>query len=925
MTAASAQDIAIIGLACRLPGAHDSETFWRNLCRGVESIELAAATPSVRTGTGARRVGATARVDAIAEFDAPLFGIEPREAELMDPQHRIFLECTWEALEHAGYDPTRCGGRVGVFAGAGSNGYAMLTAASGDLERFAQHLGTGADFLATRVSYTLGLTGPSVSIQTACSTSLVAVCLGCDSLIAFGSDIVLAGGVSLPVPESDGYDYHDAGVLSPDGHCRAFDAAAAGTVPGAGVGVVVLKRFSDALAHGDRVHAVIRGWAVNNDGATKAGFAAPAISGQAEVIAEALAMAEIEARSIGYVEAHGTATALGDAVEVTALTRAFRRTTNDTAFCALGSVKGNIGHADTAAGVAGLVKATYAVERGLLPGTVHFATPNPKLQLATSPFFVHADCRAWRTAFPRRAGVSSFGIGGTNAHVILEQAAVDEPRRTPPSPQLLVLSARTASALDAATNRLGAHLRDTPDIDLADAAYTCQAGRRTFTHRRAIVAADREAAVRALMGARDASWRDRVEPEVSRPVAFMFPGQGSLRPGVTCGLYRDEQVFRARIADCADALQPLGYDLLDVLFGDGLNKWTERTDLAQPATLAVEMALAALWESWGVTPTAMIGQSVGEYAAATLAGVFSLQDALSLMATRGQLMQACAPGAMTAVRCPEDRIVALLGDRLSLAAVNGPDECVIAGSRPDISALERELDARRMPHRRLAVARAFHSDSMEACVPAFEAAVARVALHPPATPFVSSVTGVWISEAEATSPTYWARHLRETTRFAAGLTTLTAGSSAALLEIGLHALASHARRSVGRESAVPIVSTLGTGSAHDGGPAILCALGDLWLAGVAIDWSRSGERRGRRVPLPTYPFEGQRYWPERRATLDQREGSVASGWTCTMRSGWRFQRGTPRRGRLRLAFRRHARGCSSPTPTPTATTCRSRS
>ena len=854
--------IAVVGMSGRFPGARDVEQLWRNLRAGVESITFfEERSAGGRFASAGHRVAAGGVLDDVESWDAAFFGVSPREAELMDPQHRLFLECSWEALEEAGYDPERYPGAIGVWGGASKSNYVALLAEAGAIsDPVSNHfagLGNDKDYLTTRTSYKLDLRGPSVNVQTACSTSLVAVHLACQSLLAGECDMALAGGVSVNGQQRAGYFYQPGGVLSPDGRCRAFDAQAAGTVDSDGAGMVVLKRLADALRDGDRVRAVIRGSALNNDGAGKVGFNAPRAGAQAQVIRAALDRAGVPADSLSYIETHGTATALGDPIEISALTEAFHADTDRRGFCAIGSAKTNIGHLNGASGVAGLIKTVLALEHRELPPSLHFDRPNPAIDFASSPFFVCSRLREWTTdGGPRRAGVSSFGVGGTNVHVVVEEAP--EPLRTGPASswQLLPLSARTESALDAATSALARHLEEHPELPLADVAWTLQAGRRAFPHRRIVLCRDLREALAGLRGQAPertlAGFCERRDP----PVAFLFPGQGAQYAGMGRGLYREEPVFRDELDRCFELLRPhLDRDLREALF---LDEPLDRTELAQPALFAIEYALARTWMAWGVQPQALLGHSVGEYVAACLAGVMSLPDALALIAARGRLIQSLPPGSMLAIPLPSEQVEPLLGDRLSLAAVNGPSRCVISGPSGAVAALEARLGQRGVACRRLATSHAFHSAMLDPVLEAFAAEVAKVDLRPPSIPLLSNVTGSWAKPEEMTAPSYWVRHLRSTVRFADALAELTDGSRV-LLEVGPgRTLAGEARRA----SQVAVLPSL-PAAAEAVDEAALCHLtcGRLWLAGVAVGWQalHGGERR-RRVSLPTYPFERRPYW-----------------------------------------------------------------
>ncbi|HEY6186084.1 MAG TPA: amino acid adenylation domain-containing protein [Pyrinomonadaceae bacterium] len=878
LTRQEATEIAIIGMAGRFPQARSIEQFWQNLRDGVESVSFFSDAELLSAGVDPQLlkhpnyVKAGVFLEDIDQFDALFFGYNPREAEAMDPQHRLFLECAWEALERAGYDAERYGSPIGVFAGAGPNAYLHnlyshpeIVEAVGELQ---VAIGNEKDHLPTHVSYKLNLRGPSVAVQAACSTSLVAVHLACRSLLNDECRMALAGGVTLSLQKS-GYVYHEGGISSPDGHCRAFDQSAQGTIGGSGVGIVVLKRLQDALADGDTIHAVIKGSAINNDGSAKVGYAAPSVEGQAEVIRAAQAASGINPETIGYIEAHGTGTKLGDPIEVAALTEVFRAATDKKGFCAIGSLKTNMGHLDAAAGVGGLIKTVLALEHELIPPTLHFEQPNPALDLDNSPFFVNKDLTEWKSGDgPRRAGVSSFGIGGTNAHVILEEAPPAEPSSPRRPWQVLTLSAKTGTALDQATANLADHLRRHPHANLADVAYTLQTGRKTFGHRRVVVCREIEDALSAL---------DTLDPqrvftsEGDAPggeVVFMFPGQGAQYVNMGLELYRQEPLFREQVDLCCEMLKPeLGFDLRDVLFPD--EEQTQeaatrlnQTYLTQPALFVIEYALAQVWMAWGFNPRAMIGHSIGEYVAACLAGVFSLHDALSLVAFRGRLLQSLPEGSMLSVPLPEDEIRGMLGDELSIAAINGPTFSVVSGSSDAIEEFQKRLAEKNVGARRLLTSHAFHSRMVEPIIAPFIDQVKKMSLRAPRLRYVSNVTGTWIKADEATDPAYWGRHLRQTVRFAEGARALLKESGHTLLEIGPGQTLSTLVRPLARRSGQLVVNSL----RHPSDPCsdrefLMKALGRLWLAGVEIDWRRFYERERRhRVPLPTYPFERRRYW-----------------------------------------------------------------
>lgn len=879
----SESDVAIIGLAGRFPGARDVEQFWLNLRDGVESVSFFSDEELLSAGVNrsllarAEYVKAAAVLDDVELFDAVYFGFNPREAEIMDPQHRVFLECALEALENAGYDAENHGGAIGVYAGGSLSTYLMNIYANRDLTKhvsgFQILIANDKDYLPTRVSYKLNLMGPSVSIQTSCSTSLVSVHMACESLLNGVCDMALAGGVSIKVPQKTGYLYQEGGINSPDGHCRAFDAGAAGTIGGGGVGIVVLKRLRDALTDRDHVHAVIKGSAINNDGALKVGYTAPGIEGQAKVIEEALSIAGVEPETISYVEAHGTGTTLGDPIEIAALTKAFRRRTEKKNFCAVGSVKTNVGHLDAAAGVTGLIKTVLALEHRMIPPSLHFAEPNPKIDFANSPFYVNAGLREWKGGpAPRRAGISSFGIGGTNAHVIVEEAPAPEASGDSRPWQLLLLSAKTGSALETATTNLAAYLRQHREVRLADVAFTLQVGRKAHDHRRLLLCRDVSEALDALESCDEKRLLTGVQQQHTRPVCFMFSGQGSQHANMARELYQSESTFRGVVDRCAEFLVPhLGVDLRQLLYqraGDAAGADSARlkqTFFAQAAVFVIEYALTQQWMEWGVRPAAMIGHSIGEYAAACIAGVMSPDEALALVAARGRLMQRVPAGAMLAVQLGEREVEPLLGPQLSLAAVNGARLLALSGTLAAVEELERRLDEKGIGYRRLHTSHAFHSEMMEPILSEFLGEVSKVNLKPPRIPYLSNLSGTWVTEAEATDAGYWARHLRQTVRFADGLTELLKEPSYVLLEVGpgqtLATLAKHHPATNAQQS---ILSSLPHPSAPQSVHShFINTLGQLWLAGVKVNWAGFwGQEQRRRLPLPTYPFERQRYWIE---------------------------------------------------------------
>jgi len=878
----SLNGIAVIGMIGRFPSAKSVTEFWQNLCAGQEAItrfsdaELIAAGVDPTWLQHPNYVKAGAVLEDIDQFDAAFFEISPREAEFMDPQHRLFLESAWEALEQAGYDPEAYKGWIGVYAGGNLSTYLLdnLLAQRDELQsQFTQILlSHDKDYIPTRVSYKLNLKGPSINVSTACSTSLVAVHLACRGLMNYECDMALAGGVSVQVPHTTGYFYQKEGIVSPDGHCRAFDAKAQGTVIGNGVGVVVLKRLKDALADGDSIYAVIRGSAINNDGSTKVGFTAPSVDGQAKIIAEAQAVSRVEPATISYIEAHGTGTALGDPIEFRALKKAFN-SVQSRGFCAIGSVKTNVGHLNSAAGITGLIKTVMALHHKQLPPSLHFEQPNPEIDFANSPFYVNTQLTDWQcNGTPRRAGVSSFGFGGTNAHVVLEEASPLPTASPSRSWQVLLLSAKTPSALEAMTANLAARLQQHPELNLADVAYTLQVGRRAFPYRRMLVCQDRDDATAALESLDPQRVMTHQWEVGDRPIVFLFPGQGAQYVQMGRDLYEQESVFREWVDRASTLLMPhLGLDLRQILYPqpdsiEFANQKLQQTAIAQPALFIIEYALAQLWQFWGIRPTAMMGHSIGEYVAATLAGIFTLEDALALVATRGQLMQRLPSGSMVAVPLSVKDVQPFLNNSLALAAVNAPSSCVVSGEKEAIAQFQAQLSDRGLECRLLHTSHAFHSYMMEPILEKFTAQVQQIKRQTPQIPLISNITGTWIAPEDAIDPRYWSEHLRQTVQFAAGVTTLLQQPKAILLEVGPgRTLSTLIKRQLLPESQPSILTSLHhPQESRSDINSILTALGQLWLAGIAIDWSKFYQQQRRyRVPLPTYPFERQRYWLEK--------------------------------------------------------------
>ncbi|MFI1196259.1 SDR family NAD(P)-dependent oxidoreductase [Micromonospora sp. NPDC020750] len=884
------EPIAIVGLAARLPGAADVHEFWRNLVDGVESVTELTREEQLARGVTPEElddpgwVNKAPLVDGYDRFDAALFGMTAREAEVTDPQHRLFLETCYTALQDAGYDPARYDGAVGVYAGTGGTAYlhrnVLHNKRVGGNPHNAVSIATSnsPNYVATGVSYRLDLRGPSLTVHTACSTSLVAFHLACEALRNGECDMALAGGVNIELPHA-GYLGMD-GFTSPDGRCRPFDAEANGTMWGSGVGVTLLKRLSDAIADGDHIRAVVLGNAINNDGAGKVGFTAPSVDGQMEAVAQAVGMAGIDPRTISYVEAHGTGTAMGDPIEVAALSAVYTKDTDERGWCGIGSVKSNIGHLSQPSGIVSVIKTVLAMEHGLIPPTINYETPNPAIEFADTPFYVANTLTKWDAdSGPRRAGVSSFGIGGTNAHVVLEEApeAYRTDRRVRPA-QLLHVSAKTATALETAVDRLAEHLAGNPDgaAHLADVAHTLRVGRQQYAHRVAVVATDLPDAVAALRTKRrrQAGVADGPAPRV----AFLLSGQGSQYAGMGAQLYAEEPGYAAVVDECAELLRgELGLDIRDLILDrdpEAAEKLLQ-TRYTQPALFVVEYALATYWQRVGVRPAAMAGHSIGEYVAATVAGVLDLPDALRIVVARGRLMQSLPAGSMLAVPLDESVVAGLLPEGVSIATVNGPGTCVVAGETDAVAAFAETLKAtRKVKSKALRTSHAFHSPMMDPILAEFTALMAAVPLRAPKVPFLSNVSGTWITDAQATDPAYWAAHLRQPVRFGDCVATLLAEGTWALVECGPgRQLANLARMQVAKGSPeqralVPLGSLPGPGEPAGDLAALLTTAGALWCAGVGV---RAGsDPDARRVPLPTYPFERRRYWvdpdPQEQAT-----------------------------------------------------------
>ncbi len=893
-------DIAIVGMSGRFPGAPDADALWTRVRNGDDCLVdldpealLAAGLPAslVQSTDYVKRAGVLAGVD---HFDAAFFGIGTRDAAIMDPQHRHFYEVAWEAIESAGYVPERFDGAIGVFAGCGMNTYLVNNLLTNPqlVDQVGwfllRHTANDKDFLATGVSYRLDLRGPSINVQTACSTSLVAIHLAVQSLLSFETDMAIAGGVTIEVPHGRGYRYHEGEILAPDGLCRAFDQLSGGTVLASGAGVVALRRLTDAYRDGDPILAVIKGSAVNNDGARKVSYLAPSVDGHADVVKEALAVAGLSARDITLLEAHGTGTAVGDPIEVAALTEGFRATTKDNGFCRLVSTKPNIGHLDTAAGVASMIKVVQALRHETLPPLANYTGPSPLIDIERTPFVLSGEAAPWPSALgtPRRAGVSSLGVGGTNAHVIVEEAPAYEPTPNAAPEQVLALSGRTAKAVDDAAARLADFLETEPHANLADVAYTLTTGRREMSHRRVVTATDVVDAVAQLRSPDRRRSHNGQTADSAPGVAFMFPGGGAQYVGMGAGLDERFIVYHQTMREGIELTKKLanGFDLAPLLAADGDDDALRQADASLPAVFITSVAMAKQFMAWGITPKTFVGHSLGEYAAAHLCGVLSFEDTLFLVVTRAQLMARVGGvgAAMLAVPLPEATVRELLPPSISLATVNAFDECVVSGHAVDVCGFEDQLAADGIICTRIPLAAAAHSSLLDPILPEFLAAVRKVTFSPPQMPYLSNLTGTWITQAQATDPQYWVDHLRNTVRFDDCLATALADGPLALVEVGPgQSLSSHARRQETNKP-VAVISSLRHPNDTIGDTAhSLHAFAKLWTVGVPVALEQFCGDGHRRLRLPTYPFQGERHWIEPGNGYSTTEGSAAVRVTAT--------------------------------------------
>lgn len=877
-------DIAIVGMAGRFPGSANIDEYWNNLVNGVESIRRLTEDDLLKAGVARRDfedpdyVRACPVLADIDKFDAAFFGLSPRDASVMDPAHRFFLEVAWEALENSGNTGLADEGEVGVFAGSGAPLYWMknvrthreIVESMGEF--LVRHTGNDMNFLATRASYDLDLRGPSINVQTACSSALVAAHLARQSLLSGECDMALIGGATIVVPMGQGYHYKEGEILSPDGHCRPFDHRSAGTVFGSGAACLVLKRLDDALDNGDTIHAVIKGSAVNNDGSVKVGFLAPGVEGQVDVIKKALKSAKVSARSIGYVEAHGTGTSVGDPIELTALDQAFSDETQDRQFCGVGSVKSNIGHLGEAASAASMIKVALALKHRMLPPTLGYERPNPRFDMDNSPFFVSAELRKWDSTEPLRAGVNALGAGGTNCHLIMEEPPAFLPGEGGRERHLLVLSAKSKTALDRMSENLAVQLERDPNIDLADAAYTLSMGRRALSHRRVLVANDHKEAVQLLRGENPSRVGTTVSDSSDPDVVFTFPGGGAQYSRMCFDIYDSEPAYKKALDECFSVIdQELDPALRGLLFAsqndaEVATRSLQRPSYSLPTLFSVEYALARLFESYGIRPSAYIGHSMGEYVAACLAGVFSVRDGLRLVHLRGRLFEKTQKGRMIGVSLPEEELRSIMPPGLSIAAVNAPELCVASGPSELIEELSLLLTRKETDWTPIHIDVAAHSSLLDPILEEFRRFCRTIDFRPPRMPIASNFTGKWLTSAEATDPEYWVRHLRNTVRFSDCVETVLEGGNKVFLEIGpgrtLTTLVGAQKTKV-RHAVNSVRHPKET--AHDVDYALL-TLGKVWSAGAHVDWTALFDDQIRnRIPLPNYPFDHQSYWVEPKA------------------------------------------------------------
>ncbi|WP_367868588.1 amino acid adenylation domain-containing protein [Pedobacter sp. WC2423] len=872
------QPVAIIGMAGKFPGADTIEELWEVLRHGKETItffkDLDSSIPD-ELRNDPQYVKARGILNGADLFDPAFFGINPKLAELMDPQQRIFLEISRDVLEKSGHLPAVYDGLIGVFAGSGNNSYFQHNVAGNtdlinQVGSFQVMTVNEKDYISSRTAYELDLKGPAVSVFSACSTSLLAVTQAVESLRKNQCDVAIAGGASITSPIHSGHIYQEGAMLSRDGHCRSFDAEATGTVFSDGAGVVLLKTLAAALQDGDTIYGLIKGVGVNNDGGTKGSFTAPSTDGQAAAIAMAIADASIDPATISYVETHGTATPLGDPIEIEGLKQAFGAQTAQQ-FCAIGSIKSNMGHMTAAAGVAGLIKTTLALYYKQIPPSINFEKPNPDILFAGSPFYVNTHLKPWDTAQIRRAGVSSFGVGGTNVHVIVEEhdhlKALNEDQGR--LKNLFTWSAKSADSLQAYESVLKTYLHTQAELNHADVAYTLQTTRADFLQRSFFVAGTTE----------DLTAENKVSTAIVKTLpgetVFLFPGQGAQYPGMGVELYKNEPVYQAAIDECASILMAyLDQDIRQLIYAaaDDLQAGIllNNTKYTQPALFITSYAIARLWMSWGIQPSILCGHSIGEYVAAHLAGVFTLEDGLKLIASRGAMVSELPEGSMLSVRASALEIEQFLPETLAIAAINSPKLCVVAGKNEDIDAFQLNLDEKLILHKRLLTSHAFHSAMMDPILKDFSEIVSQVKLNRPQKPIVSTVTGDFLTDAQAQNPGYWTEHLRKTVRFSPAMDTILALDHPVLIEAGPGNTCTTLAWQHEAKTTFTAIASLDKKEAAGSYDAILTALGKTWLAGLTPDWKAFYHNQHRRsIELPAYRYHKKRYWAEPKNKIRQ--------------------------------------------------------
>ena len=871
--------IAIVGMACHLPGALNISEYWSNLKNGVESVQFYTDEELLEAGESAvnlanpNYVRAQPYLKNYNRFDAGFWGFNPQDAAVTDPAHRLFLEVAYQALEHAGHTGDDSEGRMAVFASSGENLYRLKNLQSNsqlmdDMGEFlVRHTGNCMNFLATRLSYELDLRGPSINVQTACSSTLVGVHMAVQSLLGGECDAALVGGSTVVVPQKRGYIYRDGEILSPDGHCRPFDAHSQGTVFGSGAGAIVLKRYEDAVADGDTVYGVVCGTAINNDGAQKIGYLAPGVDGQATAVAEALSISGVDAAEVSYIEAHGTGTPVGDPIEFEALNQVYREATDKRDYCHVGSVKSNIGHLGEAAGIASIIKVVLSLQHQKIPPTLNYQSPNSDIDLDNSPFLINNQLVDWPSTQLRKAGITALGAGGTNAHIIVsEPPALAASLPSSHRQQLLVLSAKTPTALNAASRNLAKALQQ-DNLNLADVAYTLQRGRRAYPYRRAIAVEHRDDAI-ALLEGQDAKRVVDSHAESRAPsLVFMFPGGGAQYAGMGAELYHSEAVYHQAFDSCLDCLDDaLASQIRDLVFAnndnlDNASKLLERPSSALPALFATEYALAKQLMAWGAKPQAFIGHSMGEYTAACLAGVLQLNDAMRLVALRGELFEQVALGGMLSVALAEADVRKHLSDELDIAAVNAADLCVVSGPIKAIERLHSDLDKQEIDCTRIRINVAAHSSMLESILESFRTFCQSITFSKPTIPFTSNVSGGWISDTQAMDPNYWVDHLRSTVRFAENIATVLADDTRVLVEVGPGRTLTTLSQAGEARSQASFNSMRHPKEQCSDVEYALRTYGHIWAAGVTTNWlDLWGDERRQRIALPSYPFERKTYW-----------------------------------------------------------------